>query len=91
MVGGTIPVTLNKKTYNYPYNYGLGKCAAHDIDLPPTCVSERNGFTQPDWCANKWCYVDKDNCEGAKPSSYLPGRYYSFEFCGDDDTFSLGE
>lgn len=57
----------------------------------------------PDWCQSSWCWVDPDNCQLAEddgtpipavPSSYFhrdgqnASRYYSYETCQHDNTFS---
>jgi hypothetical protein len=57
----------------------------------------------PDWCQSSWCWVDPDNCvlaaaDGtaivAVASSYFhrdgedAARYYSYETCQHDNTFS---
>eukprot|EP01052_Picozoa_sp_SAG31_P056895 SAG31_NODE_16545_length_705_cov_0.676568_1_plen_153_part_10 len=49
----------------YPASYGVGACAAHDIETPPYCADE-SGTPLPDaasWCASEWCWVDPNNCD----------------------------
>eukprot|EP00913_Durusdinium_trenchii_P032996 g30891.t1 len=74
--------------YDYPLNYGNLECKAHDLGLPPFC----DGNAAPAWCAQKWCYVDKNACSNAVPyRSKLfenSDAYYSYQTCGESNEFS---
>ena len=64
--------------------YGLSTCSAHDLGKPPYCYRG-----PPSWCADSWCYVDKDNCDKpASKSVSFPGLYYSYLTCGNANTFN---
>ena len=60
---GGLNVKLYKETFSYPLTYGLSSCSAHDINMRPYC----DKANPPAWCADKWCYIDPDNCD--KPYS----------------------
>ena len=65
-------VSLSGTTYDYPADYGLSTCKAHDNSLAPYCDDPGSA---PAWCADSWCYVDRSNCVlSTKPyeSSYFP-------------------
>ena len=67
--------------------YGSGKCAAHDVSLPPSCA----GDDAPTWCSSAWCWVDSAKCTLAHTkSSYFEASNiaYSYETCGEQDTYS---
>jgi len=74
-------------TYCYPLNYGLEGCQVYDKDLEPFC--DKEGFPgNPDWCAKAFCYVDKNNCDlDNYPSTYFEGLTYSYQTCGNTNTF----
>ena len=85
--GGT--VLLAGKTYDYPASYGLGTCEKHDETLAPYC-SVGTGRSPPEWCADTWCYVDKDTCNRVNlKSSYFVDvdLYYSYATCGSLNSF----
>lgn len=81
--------------YDYPLNYGNLECKAHDSRLPPFCDVE----SPPAWCAQKWCYVDKDDCSIVPYRSFLfegSDAHYSYQTCGESNQFetwiaSLGQ
>ena len=67
-------------------DYGLSTCAAHDTGKKPYCMRSN----PPSWCADSWCYVDKNNCD--KPFSnsvFYPGLTYSYFTCGASNTCLL--
>ena len=67
---GMKKVTLSGITYTYPALYGLENCAAHDATQKPYC----DVADPPEWCADRWCYVDHTNCKyPAVKSSYFAG------------------
>jgi hypothetical protein len=80
--------------YPYPTSYGMDVCASHDQLLPPYCA-DADGVvpaSAPDFCGNKWCFIDPNNCDVAyETSSYFhqfpPVLYYSYETCGAENTF----
>ena len=83
-VGSYPTFTLAGETTTYPNDYGLSTCAAHDTGKKPYCMRSN----PPSWCADQWCYVDKNNCD--KPISnsvFFPGLTYSYFTCGASNTF----
>ena len=77
----------------YPTTYGVD-CGAHDSSMPPYCGPQWCGADKVvvDWCANAWCWVDVNACDGvAAPSvtSYFAPVVlaYSYETCGRSNTF----
>lgn len=78
----------SKTSYQYPSDYGTPTCKAHDKSLPPFCDRP----SPPDWCFQKWCFVDKQQCTGVQlyDSSYWPGKtHYSYDTCGSANSFTL--
>ena len=72
--------------------YGTESCAAHDTSLQPYCADAagRPLADAPSWCANRWCWVDQNNCnQPTDQTTYFPGveLSYSYEACGDANTF----
>eukprot|EP00440_Ansanella_granifera_P038361 gb/GFBE01041622.1/.p1 GENE.gb/GFBE01041622.1/~~gb/GFBE01041622.1/.p1 ORF type:complete len:735 (+),score=169.57 gb/GFBE01041622.1/:1-2205(+) len=68
-------------TYLYPLTYGQN-CGMHDNNLPPLC---NQASANPEWCTEKWCYVDKSTCSlfYAK-SQFFPDEnnlHYSYATC----------
>jgi hypothetical protein len=93
----------------YHTTYGHD-CLKHDEHISPTCGkkgSEGNPDLEPvhipDWCGNKWCWVDPDNCYpdidfddprtpdnvGPKVANYFKPRavYWNYETCGAKNTY----
>ena len=71
-------ITIGDSSYEYPSDYGLSTCAAHDSSLPPTCDASTS---LPSWCESSWCYVDRNDCNlPSTSSSYFPDHtlYYSY-------------
>ena len=65
-------------------DYGLSTCAAHDTGKKPYCMRSN----PPSWCADSWCYVDKNNCDKPVSNSvFFPGLTYSYFTCGASNTF----
>lgn len=69
-------------------------CDAWDADRHPDCM----GDDAPDWCAQKWCFVDPCSCDlpdtPPKDSFYLPDAkfqgkpiFYSYATCGAEDSY----
>jgi len=84
----TSGISIGGQSYAYPASYGLASCAAHDEGLQPACSATAN---RPAWCADVWCYVDRNNCDlPATTSSYFPGTtlHFSYNTCGGTNTFS---
>jgi len=75
-------------SYPYPESYGALNCLAHDAGLDPFC----NRDNPPAWCAQEWCFVDKNACSGVQSysSSLFPlaNAYYSYETCGHANLFT---
>ena len=74
--------------HEYPGNYGLTECSAWDLELEPDCADE-NGPLEgaPEWCADSWCYVNKQTCFSAQRSTYFPDAYlwYTYDACVEDE------
>jgi len=77
------------------YPAGLGSnCSAWDADVHPDCQKDK----APDWCDQKWCYVDPCSCGlevPPKTSVYASdvdyeGRpvYFSYATCGGKDAYT---
>ena len=82
-------VAIGGVSYSYPATYGLSTCSQHDTGLEPSCAGSTN---VPAWCADTWCYVDKDACNvPVVASSYFPGStlYFSYGTCGSTNTFTV--
>ena len=84
----------------YPASYGVGTCAAHDAATEPYCADADGASLPdaPDWCLSAWCWVDPAACDVASdPSSYFhiddvdATLYYSYDTCGDVNTFADSE
>lgn len=70
------------------------KCAAWDL-RSDQCKNETEA---PEWCYQRWCYVDPCKCNlpsPPQPSPYFRGAlinghqlYYSYETCGSPDLFT---
>ena len=91
--GGYAIAMIDGMNYSYPTTYGLQGCGAYDAGTSPYCS---NSTDSPSWCASAWCFVDPNACHGAtytNGSSYfsyasgLEHLAYSYERCGDDNTF----
>jgi hypothetical protein len=77
-------------TICYQPSYGSNICAAHDSGLGPTCDSAAG--TNPDFCGELWCYVDKEKCKGSTHSLHRSDMhlandlhaslYFSYSTCG---------
>jgi len=65
MRGPTYTGRPDEPDYCYPPDYGLGRCDAWDEALRPYCAGAggRPRFDAPSWCTDRWCYVDKGNCQ----------------------------
>uniref|UniRef100_A0A7S1WJC4 Uncharacterized protein n=1 Tax=Alexandrium catenella TaxID=2925 RepID=A0A7S1WJC4_ALECA len=90
---GTVTAHINGSNYSYPADLGT-YCSDWDEDRHPDC----QGSSQPDWCSQRWCYVDPCRCNIGTPpkvSTYLPkvtyrGKplFYSYATCGQQDGYS---
>lgn len=82
--GGSIMPVLDEGT----------NCAAWDL-RSDEC---KNESTAPEWCYQRWCYVDPCNCNLPTPPKLSPHfrgalinghqLYYSYETCGSPDLFT---
>jgi hypothetical protein len=101
LAGGPATGQLSKlhfpqKVTKYPADTG-GTCDAWDNGRHPACKDE-DPSKRPEWCENKWCYVDPCSCDldvPPKVSFYVPGAtfqnipiYYSYSTCGSNDTWT---
>jgi len=90
---GSIDVQLDGKTVKYPASYG-SECKTWEDGTNPKCT----GANPPKWCAEKFCFIDPEECTLAIPpkmSAYLPNAknngkpvYYSYNTCGSVDHFT---
>eukprot|EP00662_Eupelagonemidae_sp_cell21_P034430 gene34430-10026_t len=66
-----------------PRDYGAALCKAWDVGRRQ-CA--RRGA--PQWCAASFCYVDPAHCTRPHSvSEMLPGLHYSYETCGNLNTY----
>jgi len=80
-------VATAKGLYQRPSNYG-SYCHDWDRTLQPDCNLE----SPPNWCRNRWCYVDRSVCNVTnKPSVWLPGLglHFSYETCGSPHEYGF--
>ena len=83
----------------YKISYGAEKCDIHSIIHNETgCVgATRTTERDRSYCEAKWCYVDPNNCwKPHSASSFFDQpanstQYYSYETCGNLDSYSLSE
>ena len=83
---GTTKVTLAGIDYSYPADYGINTCEVHDAGRDPYCSKP----DPPEWCAERWCYIDEANCSyPVLLSSYFAGAglKYSYRTCGSQNSF----
>ena len=96
--GANVTVTIDDTKYPYLYTTDLGSsCQAWDAGkYPGSC--DGGWANSEDWCSQKWCYVDPDNCKissGPYESYYLPDAtyhgkslYYSYVTCNGTNTYN---
>jgi len=94
--GATIATLKDGSKPEYPADLGA-RCSAWDQNKHPKC----EGDDAPDWCSQKWCYVDPCKCDISvlpKPSIYLPDAKYqgkpvhfSYATCGGSDSYTAKE
>eukprot|EP00929_Paragymnodinium_shiwhaense_P027102 TRINITY_DN15987_c0_g1_i5.p1 TRINITY_DN15987_c0_g1~~TRINITY_DN15987_c0_g1_i5.p1 ORF type:complete len:633 (-),score=127.58 TRINITY_DN15987_c0_g1_i5:265-2163(-) len=92
------PATDDGATYCYPVDFGGLGCKSYEDTLPPTCAVSSGGAAvanRPGWCADQWCFVDKDNCDSDYIDDMLPsilfpnsGLHFSYATCGFSQTFA---
>ena len=75
--------------FKYPANYGLGQCAAWDMDLPGDGCADEDGNPvegAPDFCGYQWCYVTAE-CDvfDLTQSALNDDLYYSYANCGFEE------
>jgi hypothetical protein len=96
---GTLETTIEKTGdnedgfVNFPMMTGAG-CNAWDEGYHPSC-KVGVGSERPDWCGQKWCFVDPCNCNSAdfyrKSTLFGDATYqgkslaYSYLTCGAED------
>jgi len=88
---GDLIANINGKRYNFGPSYGLHGCAAHDEGTVPFCHND----AAPEWCTERWCYIDTAQCDGnitvhlTSYFAYVNNLHYSTEACGSGaDGFS---
>lgn len=90
---GTVQVSYGNEAYTYPADMG-SRCHTWEADVHPSCTKDG----APDWCHQKWCFVDPCSCNldtPSKGSAYLPDAkhqgkpiHYSYATCGGVDSWS---
>ena len=67
----------------YPWNYGVGECAAWDEGL---FGFECDTDAAPGYCTEPWCYVSEECAlfEDVTASDVVEGAFYSYNACGGD-------
>ena len=88
----------NHTTVCAPLDYGSSECRAWDnASWNSACLAADGSVRDSgaaEWCAASWCYVDKRNCErpmdpaDVEPGSASSGLFYSYETCGNLNTYS---
>lgn len=74
----------------YPESFGASVCASHDLSVDPLCSGEEGGF--PEYCTEKWCFVDFEKCKASSERMFLSdtapdaGLYYSYSTCNSSET-----
>lgn len=83
----------DKRDFCYATDYGLGKCSDWDKGLEPKCT----GANPPEWCSQKWCYVNSSACTlndaTVSTRTVTGGRtvdmpHYSYVTCGFESAFA---
>jgi WD40 repeat protein len=91
-VEGKVEVSVGGKEKSYEAQYG-SKCNDWDKSQDEKCKSDK----PPDYCLEKWCYVNPYKCSRRnQKSAYLPNStsdgghavYYSYDTCGGTDKFA---
>lgn len=83
------------KLYPYPADLGYN-CRAWDLFRHPLC---KDKATSPDWCFQRWCYVDPCQCNPQWQIAFSnyndwnrpqlrTDRYYSYDVCNGVDTYT---
>jgi len=88
-----VPFEVYNAKVNYPVEVG-SSCEAWEKNTAPDCQKA----DAPDWCKQKWCYVDPCNCDlEVLPKQTSMGltyqgstAYWSYKTCGGVDLWSTG-
>jgi hypothetical protein len=89
---GKVEVTVDGEKEEYQAEYGAN-CAAWDDNNDEECKKD----DPPEYCSEKWCYVNPDKCDiTSKVSAYLPAAtsdaghqvHFSYDTCGGKDKFT---
>lgn len=92
-VDGEVVVAVNSKD-NMTYTADVGaRCEAWEERVDPKCLGSGS---KPDYCSQKWCYVDPCKCNIAtlpklsSTSATYQGKplYYSYATCGSEDRWT---
>ena len=88
----------NRTAVCVPLDYGAAECRTWDnASWNSACLASDGSVRdsgQPEWCAAAWCYVNQTNCDrpmdpaDVDPGSASAGLYYSYETCGNLNTYS---
>ena len=77
----------------YELDYGSAQCKAWDVGKHPYCAPDPTGNTAlPAWCAQPWCYVDKETCKHTTNKIFLSHNiyardlYFSYDACAGNST-----
>merc|ERR1740139_651740 len=72
-----------------PKAFGIGHCDAFDLISNPECQTS----PMPDFCNEKWCYVDVEKCRSSTELVYESdtfsvdaNRFYSYSTCKGDSS-----
>lgn len=88
-----VPFKVYNASVKYPVDVG-SSCEAWERTTAPACQKQ----DKPDWCEQKWCYVDPCNCDlDILPKQTSMGltyqgstAYWSYKTCGGKDSWSAG-
>ena len=81
--GYTLYTDEDGNEIQYPWDYGVGQCAAWDEGLEGFGC---DGDDAPGYCGEPWCYVSEDCAlfDDVTASAVVDGQFYSYQTCGGD-------
>jgi len=99
MVDYMTPVSKStpKENISYPIEVGAS-CGAWE-DFKGSKLRICSGDDQPEWCFQKWCYVDPCSCDleippkptGSGITFQGAPAYWSYDTCGGKNSYSAGQ